>query len=942
MDIAQKLADQLAIGFHGCGCAIHNRMHREHAATVTEHTSIQELNEILETVPDTLSSEGLLQHGQVTSAETREWKPAFTGIVPGQEDADRQIHVCLHSSAGDQTVQSPEVTFDIDSILGFPSSLAVARQGFRFNLTPHVVSNLSTDVHLKMVVRVEDRPRHVPLHEVPHFLLGHTVGVELPIFIFFPRLYRPEAPNNYLTQAVLKRWTDHVFLSAVYSQTAASTTQHYPASFQHAKLSSRAKNMESLKTLDKTGFRSQAIHHFLQPEHLEAVWDIILHTIEEPGMQDFGEAQLFFNGKNLKLWTRSATWRGTWEPFFQRWDAAIDADHLDETRVWIDLAKEVCPSSSFLPLADAGPQQAACLLWRPCCLEHYWHWSLHGAPARTSHRTYYQQSFLRDAADLTVVASPNSPSHRQGLLYSQFYHPLKNVFDAAKTFPFQDPFIESLALDPKLRASWQTVAGAHNHRPATLLQSYLHAKARCHAGLRDSMQKSFGLREEHRMTLPLAGQLRARLQAMEKWDVEIQVPPLARPYRSLPTAVYLTFIRNNINKLTTGFEYVHSLRVKDLVRWEHTKMMIMFLRLLKFSHGGHALGRHMAVWRDRVVRENGTRFEGLGLSRTLPEYGYGWYADKIDWDQCTFKAAVTDHMLFGNVHMAQAYRKRWREVKEVTDDFLTIEQIDRWLGMYQTCGRIRRWLLNWLVQICIGHFRKDVLGSIKSSIREECRGAAIRGEFMLCQHDLRRILQPDEHGRQEVWLVRGNKMAFKQLGAFVDFLWDYNDGWERKHWDSKGYRVLYQRCVRIVGGVVPREMVRHWKRHVKALFVVNHWILPYPNDTVFWQHTKAGERMWLSVYHPQLGGADAEPGRRRTDYNGLKSLRGLDGWIVGRKEHEVLKGRPGDCTDYQDVRITEVDEDLAGIWEEDLQERRRQARRPELQGAGVCAQKVGI
>lgn len=124
--------------------------------------------------------------------------------------------------------------------------------------------------------------------------------------------------------------------------------------------------------------------------------------------------------------------------------------------------------------------------------------------------------------------------------------------------------------------------------------------------------------------------------------------------------------------------------------------------------------------------------------------------DKIDWDQFVLKLPFTDHMLFGNVHMAEAYRKRWREMKEVTDDFLKIEQIGRWLETYGRCRRIRGFLLHYLVQICIEQFRKNVFRSIKSSIREEYRAAAIRGEFMLCRHDLAKILIPGPGEQKDV------------------------------------------------------------------------------------------------------------------------------------------------------------------------------------------------
>ena len=172
--------------------------------------------------------------------------------------------------------------------------------------------------------------------------------------------------------------------------------------------------------------------------------------------------------------------------------------------------------------------------------------------------------------------------------------------------------------------------------------------------------------------------------------------------------------------------------------------------------------------------------------------------------------------------MAEAYRKRWREVKEVTDDFLRMERVGGWLEKYGRCQEIRKVLLYFLIQICIRRYRKDVFASIKGEIRTECRTEAIQGKFMLCQYELERIRIDQETGEElAVWIVRGNKMAYKSLGPFIDFLWDYNDGKERKHWEDKGYRTLYQRSVRIVGRLLNERYRKRFRRNLKQLFILN-------------------------------------------------------------------------------------------------------------------------
>jgi hypothetical protein len=418
------------------------------------------------------------------------------------------------------------------------------------------------------------------------------------------------------------------------------------------------------------------------------------------------------NAKNLKAQTTKTTPDSAWRAFFTAWDLAIDHQYLSDEQVWIDWGKEVCAPSSLLAHQDLGERRPEMYFWRPCCLNSQYEWSLHGSPARPSLRSHYHTALLRDAVGMTLVTAARSPSRRQGLIYSQYYNKQKEIYDAAKTMPFQDPSIESLALDPHLRRSWQHVGGAETHRPATLVQSYLGSKARCHEGLTRSMQRSFGVREEHRMTLALAYRVRDRLQAMNQWDVPAPEDFTSPPFWRFSSSTFLQFIWCNLNKFTTAFEYVHSLTTRDFVSWEHSKMMICFLRLMKFGYGSHRLRSESALWWDHKDRPRGRTYEGLGFSQTLKQSGYAWFLDKIDWENFTFQAQVTDHTLFGNVAMAEVYRARWREVKNVQDDFLRVEQIGRWFEDYSRCRSIRHFLLEYLIWICLRHFRREVYSSI--------------------------------------------------------------------------------------------------------------------------------------------------------------------------------------------------------------------------------------
>lgn len=105
---------------------------------------------------------------------------------------------------------------------------------------------------------------------------------------------------------------------------------------------------------------------------------------------------------------------------------------------------------------------------------------------------------LRDTGSLTIETNQRCPRRAAGLLYSQLYPSVKEIFAVGNVYPFTNPAIESLALDKKLRRTWELAGGALSHRLAA--KAYLYTKLRCRFGLAGSMQKSFGIQEEHRIS----------------------------------------------------------------------------------------------------------------------------------------------------------------------------------------------------------------------------------------------------------------------------------------------------------------------------------------------------------------------------------------------------------------------------------------------------------
>ncbi|KAJ4222866.1 hypothetical protein NW757_014389 [Fusarium falciforme] len=226
-------------------------------------------------------------------------------------------------------------------------------------------------------------------------------------------------------------------------------------------------------------------------------------------------------------------------------------------------------------------------------------------------------------------AGLSSVQHASGYWELDHRDCVKEIFAAGNVYPFTNTAIETLALDKKLRKTWELVGGGLSHQPAALIKAHLYTKLRCHYALLGSMQKSFGIREEHRVSNELFYAVDSQMGSRELHDKRLVIPTDdSSPYYSFTTDTLLRWVRWNINKFYVGFEMVYSFQDPHFVTWEHTRIMLMFLRCLQFLYAGGLIQKVDGCWRD-VRRQpdarqpNGLRrYEGLGFKRTMDMYGY--------------------------------------------------------------------------------------------------------------------------------------------------------------------------------------------------------------------------------------------------------------------------------------------------------------------------------
>ena len=107
---------------------------------------------------------------------------------------------------------------------------------------------------------------------------------------------------------------------------------------------------------------------------------------------------------------------------------------------------------------------------------------------------------LYEVLSLTTLIPKRSKLREGGLIYTQFYGSVKEISDAAKCKPFDNDGLEEIALDPQIGQGIQNAIGGRRRKARVIEQAYLASKRRTRESIQDSLKKSFGVREEHRIS----------------------------------------------------------------------------------------------------------------------------------------------------------------------------------------------------------------------------------------------------------------------------------------------------------------------------------------------------------------------------------------------------------------------------------------------------------
>jgi len=154
-------------------------------------------------------------------------------------------------------------------------------------------------------------------------------------------MWFPEKKTNFPgkgdgeASSLLRQWVDKIFLPAIIRHVSASSRQHFPLDWEHARQQLEAHQREQKGVDDdKTAYTtSMALHYTLHPRFLHVIWQDVLQQLTLVENQIFHGAYLFFSNKNTKLQFTFPTLAESWDAFEASMNYALDPAYLNRDTI---------------------------------------------------------------------------------------------------------------------------------------------------------------------------------------------------------------------------------------------------------------------------------------------------------------------------------------------------------------------------------------------------------------------------------------------------------------------------------------------------------------------------------------------------------------------------------------------------------------------------------
>ena len=349
----------------------------------------------------------------------------------------------------------------------------------------------------------------------------------------------------------------------------------------------------------------------------------------------------------------------------------------------------------------SGGKAGLTWIWRHCCLQ-----KVAEAFAMKEERgskvivDKYHWCLTRDVGNMTIAGQKGSMIRRGGLMYSQFYMNNKRLYEAAKSFPWNDgdDTMAVMVLDPTYREALRATMGSKAVDDEMCRRSYNHSGRRYIMASRLTHDQSCSAREEHRMSLRLFEAV------MSEWHRQGN-PGLRRSEDRIQYFVHSTEVVNTFSEMVTlsiasWYQATLGMADRGMLGIDRQKLAIMQCFLLKAAWGNANLSRSPLLWTKKHRGEDDKEIKvGLGLKDSIEKFGFGWLPDKVfNWKENTFAAGIADQFPFPIRQLENHYQKRKGARTVMTNVLQEMDQIAGRINVLNAGARDqwrRTELLNW-------------------------------------------------------------------------------------------------------------------------------------------------------------------------------------------------------------------------------------------------------
>jgi hypothetical protein len=761
--------------------------------------------------------------------------------------------------------------FDRDSFIAFATSLAVAAKGLNIYTQQGLLSNMTSGLHLPTrsipichgnddgdEVTGASRSRKVRVDLIPNACLGRFIGDDaVTVNIFFPHLFDVakhhdefhQGHGRKLTDAQYNKFMDEIFLPALYKGSSAAVSQEYPGSGRHAQLNSQAKYSELRSKKTEMVPRQQALVHPISANRLSQIQRTINERAARPGNHEFRDSFLIIQAKGLKLdEVKSDCWSTMTERLREWRQRIFNTRYLSEETTFVDIAQTIVPDhTSIFGLPDCLHRPGQSLFWREDYLRRFFSWLDSGSSdGQKKAPAFWPVALLKYIAGATNEYSSSTDLHQYGLLYVQFYSSFKNLLAAADTYAFQNKDIPNLGIGASQMEQLQRMAGTVSVDVKCLIQAYLHCKVRCHEALTACLEKSYGLRQEYRVSWKPFKLIDAEMRRLATTAVISSRSPSQFGWIALPTQRIGAWYRWNLNKFCFGFEMLRSFSPDASIPWDHSRIMLLFLMCLSAFLGGEHPHTMPRLWLEYLPAKanRDSRERGLGMGINLVRDGYGWLDPVIDYHTMTFRPEYTHYIGFNTLPIFGNFKKRYHSAAGFWQDMIVVRSAEQWLQQYSGHHLKIQMIAELLRQICLRAFRRDVYATIKKDVTKKLRPQALRGNYPLTEFTLETIFHPDA---ANITFTIAKNQTIREYSQLFQILWGNSDRFQRGAWAAHaGYRALYQMCHEALTRHISRQYAALWRGELREYLRQTHWLLPYPGPTLVSRDAKGRSRWWTN------------------------------------------------------------------------------------------------